>query len=87
MLRDQILALLRAQEGSYCSGEEMSARFGVSRTAVWKAVSSLRLEGYAISSAPHRGYRLDSAPDCLDPAAISALLPEGSVTGSRLFCL
>lgn len=87
MLRDQILALLRTQEGSYCSGEEMSARFGVSRTAVWKAVSSLRLEGYAISSAPNRGYRLDSAPDCLDPAAISALLPKDSVMGSRLFCL
>ena len=58
MLRDEVLALLKAREGKPLSGEEMSRALGVSRAAVWKAMESLRDEGYVISSAPRRGYRL-----------------------------
>ena len=59
MLRDQVLALLKAGDAP-CSGEGMSRTLGVSRAAVWKAVEALRQEGYVISSAPHRGYRLEA---------------------------
>lgn len=52
MLRDEVLALLKAREGKPLSGEEMSRALGVSRAAVWKAMESLRDEGYVISSAP-----------------------------------
>ncbi len=86
-MKKQVLALLLDAGGKYRSGEEMSAALGVSRAAVWKAVAALREAGYAISSAPNRGYRLDATPDTLDPAAISALLPTGCVVGSNLVCL
>ena len=46
MLRDEVLALLKAREGKPLSGEEMSRALGVSRAAVWKAMESLRDEGY-----------------------------------------
>ena len=36
MLRDEVLALLKAREGKPLSGEEMSRALGVSRAAVWK---------------------------------------------------
>ena len=62
MLREDVLKLLKEGEGPQ-SGEEMSRRLGVSRAAVWKAVSTLREEGYLISSAPNRGYRLEASPD------------------------
>ena len=38
MLRDEVLALLRAQKGVPLSGEAMSQKLGVSRAAVWKAM-------------------------------------------------
>ena len=38
VLRDEVLALLKAREGKPLSGEEMSRALGVSRAAVWKAM-------------------------------------------------
>ena len=87
MLRDEILALLRSAGGAYRSGGEMSAALGVSRAAVWKVVEALRQEGYQISSAPNRGYRLDEVPDHLNAADLQALLPDTCSLGRHLFCL
>ncbi len=53
----EILALLRERE-SYVSGQELCERFGVSRTAVWKAVNQLKKEGYCIEAVQNRGYLL-----------------------------
>ena len=76
MLRDQVLALLKAGDAP-CSGEGMSRTLGVSRAAVWKAVEALRQEGYVISSAPHRGYRLEDSPDLLSPGELAGALAGG----------
>lgn len=40
------------------SGQELCERFGVSRTAVWKAVNQLKKEGYRIEAVQNRGYLL-----------------------------
>jgi len=85
MSREQVLSLLRSQNG-YLSGEAMSRRLGVSRAAVWKAIEALRQEGYAISSAPNRGYRLEQAPDRLREGELSGPL-EGCLIGRCLLCL
>ncbi len=53
MSRQDVLALLREQEGAFVSGEEISHRLGLSRAAIWKAVDALRREGYTVE-APHR---------------------------------
>lgn len=74
-MKDKVLALLR-QEPGYLSGQEMSNRLGVSRAAVWKAVEALRKEGYAIDSAPNRGYRLSAATGQLSAREIAARLGE-----------
>lgn len=85
MLRDQVLALLKAGDAP-CSGEGMSRTLGVSRAAVWKAVEALRQEGYVISSAPHRGYRLENSPDLLSPGELAGAL-AGRTVGAALLCL
>lgn len=85
VLRDEVLALLKHGEGPL-SGEAMSKRLGVSRAAVWKAVEALRQEGYTISSATNRGYRLEQSPDLLSPGELSGAL-AGRMVGRELLCL
>lgn len=73
-LRDGILSSLRAAGGAPVSGQQLAERAGVTRNAVWKAVSQLRAEGYEISSATNRGYALVSEPDRLSASALTELL-------------
>ena len=56
-MKAKILALLR-ERGDYVSGQELCEHFGVSRTAVWKAVGQLKKEGYQIQAVQNRGYLL-----------------------------
>lgn len=57
MMKSEILALLRKRQ-DYVSGQELCERFGVSRTAVWKAIGQLKKEGYQIEAVKNRGYLL-----------------------------
>ena len=50
MSRKQVLSLLRKEDGEFLSGEQLSERLKLSRTAVWKAVKALRQEGYEIEA-------------------------------------
>jgi BirA family transcriptional regulator, biotin operon repressor / biotin---[acetyl-CoA-carboxylase] ligase len=77
-----ILRLFRTEPG-YISGQHISKELGVSRTAVWKHISSLRKDGYLVEAVPSRGYRLVSSPDTIDPAEVRAQL-EGAKVGRRL---
>lgn len=86
MSRETILSLLLAHQEDYLSGEAMSQQLGISRAAVWKAIETLRQEGYVITSAPNRGYRLDSAPDRIREGELSGHL-SGCSLGSHLLCL
>lgn len=52
-----ILAWLK-ERGDYVSGQEICEHFGVSRTAVWKAIGQLRAQGCRIDAVPNRGYLL-----------------------------
>lgn len=65
MSREKIYALLRQRPGTFFSGEELSRELGISRAAVWKAIDSLRRDGYTIEARKSQGYRLVAAPDAL----------------------
>lgn len=56
-MKDRILKALKEADG-YVSGQKLCETLGVSRTAVWKAISSLRNEGYEIEAVTNKGYRL-----------------------------
>lgn len=65
MSRERVYELLRERPGEFHSGQELSRRLGISRAAVWKAIDSLRRDGYTIEARTGLGYRLTSVPDLL----------------------
>ena len=85
MSRETILTLLLEHPNQFLSGESMSQQLGISRAAVWKSIEILRQEGYVITSAPNRGYRLDNAPDRIREGELSGRL-KNCALGSSLLC-
>lgn len=73
-MRKRILDLLRASAGEPVSGEEISKKLEVSRTAIWKHIQSLKNEGYSIESVPKKGYILLESPNRLFPQEILSRL-------------
>ncbi len=74
MMDEEILQLLRESPSSFLSGEEISRRCGVTRTAVWKRIKHLRTLGYKIEASTRTGYRLIRSPDLLTPSEVRPLL-------------
>lgn len=72
-MKEEILRLLRSAD-DYISGQELCNRFGVSRTAVWKAINQLKEAGYEIEAQQNKGYRLMAAPDLMTEAEIKSLM-------------
>lgn len=70
MMKDQILKELKSNKANYISGEELSNKLQVSRTAVWKYIKQLKEKGYVIDSQTKKGYRLLESPDSLLPYEI-----------------
>lgn len=70
-MKSKILALLR-ESGDYLSGQELCERFGVSRTAVWKAIGQLKQDGYPIEAVKNRGYKLLAEPDIFNKSEIES---------------
>ena len=69
--KERVASLLAESRGTFLSGAAMADELGVSRNAVWKAIRSLRAEGYAIEAVTNRGYRLESGRDILSEALIA----------------
>jgi len=74
MMDEKILQLLREDPSAFLSGEEISRRLKVSRTAVWKRIQRLRALGYGIEASTRSGYRLIGSPDLLTPSEIKPIL-------------
>ena len=62
--------MFQTEPGVWFSGEDLAGKLSVSRAAVWKAVRSLRDEGYRIDAVPNRGYRLSDDIDILSERGI-----------------
>lgn len=76
-LKDDVLGYLEGHREESVSGESLAELFGVSRTAVWKAIKSLRDEGFNIDAGTNRGYRLAPESDILTASGIGQwILPE-----------
>lgn len=70
-MRDKIIEVILDSGTNFVSGEELSKKLGISRTAIWKHINILREEGYDIESVNKKGYRLIGSPkDLLNPQNI-----------------
>lgn len=85
-VKEEVLKELEARRGAMVSGGALSERLGVSRTAVWKAITALRADGLEIDSVPGGGYRLRQGDDSLTADGVRALL-HTRVLGSEVLVL
>lgn len=90
--KQALLAALSAAEGGYISGQQLAEALGVSRAAIHKAALALAAQGYALDSAPRRGYRLAGGdPFCAEavgeypaPIYIYDTLESSNLTAKQL---
>jgi len=73
-VKEKVLAALEAKKGEDISGEALAREIGVSRMAVWKAVKSLKDQGYPIESSTNRGYKLNESSDILSAEGVRVYL-------------
>lgn len=73
-VKSEVLKQLEQNRGESVSGGALSMSLGVSRNAVWKAISKLRGEGYEIEAATNRGYRLLDGGDIISSEGIAPYL-------------
>jgi BirA family biotin operon repressor/biotin-[acetyl-CoA-carboxylase] ligase len=73
-MKNKILNVLKQDGNAYISGERLSELLGVSRTAIWKHIKSLRAEGYQIDSATNKGYRLISESEGLSEISLNEII-------------
>ncbi|MGF7049909.1 BirA family biotin operon repressor/biotin-[acetyl-CoA-carboxylase] ligase [Paenibacillus sp. DS2015] len=83
MVNESLLDILLQNPDEFISGEEISRRLEISRTAVWKQVNKLRNAGYEFEAVSHKGYRMIKKPDQLDTATLIHHL-NTKVMGSRI---
>lgn len=84
-MKAKILEVLRERE-TYISGQELCEQFGVSRTAVWKAIGQLKKEGYVIEAVQNKGYHLvEQAQEVYNQADIQSRLKTKWVGHPLLF--
>lgn len=72
--KEEVLKVLIRNSNDYFSGEDLAARLGKSRAAVWKAVKTLQKEGYIIDAITNRGYRLSEDNDILNSEIVKSRL-------------
>src|SRR4030042_4989757 len=73
-MEKEIIKLRREPPSAFLSGEELSRRLNVSRTAVWKRMNHLRSLGYEIKASTRSGYQLVHSPDLLTPSEVKPSL-------------
>ncbi|NMO98015.1 biotin--[acetyl-CoA-carboxylase] ligase [Paenibacillus lemnae] len=64
--QDPLLDMFRQSPDQFLSGEEISRKLSISRTAVWKQINKLRQAGYEFEALPRMGYRITETPMPLD---------------------
>lgn len=75
-VKKEVLKLLEGSRDKDLSGQDMAERLGVTRAAVWKAVKSLKEEGYDVDAVNNRGYRLREDSDVLSAEGIRLSLSQ-----------
>ena len=82
MVRDDVLRALETHRGQLVSGGTLARELGVSRTAIWKAITTLREMGFPIESVSGEGYRLAQSSDALSEAGIAVELKTDRIARS-----
>lgn len=75
-VKNEVLHILEQYKGESISGQELAEKLNVSRTAIWKAINSLKEEGYLINGISNKGYSLSVSSDVLSAEGIRIFLKD-----------
>ena len=64
-VKQSVLQALEENRKICISGEQLAKTLNISRSSVWKAIKSLKDEGYCIAATTNKGYRLETGSDVL----------------------
>ena len=78
-VKSKLLGILEQQKGETLSGEKLAEELHCTRAAIWKAVKSLREEGYTIEAGQNKGYMLVKDSHRLSMEAIQPFLVSPEV--------
>lgn len=74
--RERLARLFEDNKGVYLSGERIAGELRISRTAVWKAVNSLKSAGYELTAIRNKGYCLSENTDILSGQGVIRYLGD-----------
>ena len=72
--KEKVFKYLEDHNGNFTSGQDMAEDLYVTRAGIWKAVNTLRKEGYNIEAVTNKGYRLVLEKDVLSQKGLDELL-------------
>ena len=78
-VKSSLLEMLEKNKGEVLSGERIAGELGCTRAAVWKAVKSLREDGYRIEAGPNKGYMLARESNLISAEGIRLFLDDPQV--------
>lgn len=61
--RNRLIEMLATNKDQYVSGQMLSDRLNISRSAIWKHMHELKKDGYEIEGISRKGYRIVGFPD------------------------
>lgn len=83
--KEEVLKLLRKNNESFISGQEIADEIFVTRASVWKAIKSLEKEGYEIDAVTNKGYRLRGSIDLIDIESIKETLLKNEINTNLIY--
>ena len=89
-VKHEIISILEKNRNKAVSGQELADSLNVSRAAVWKAVKTLKDEGYYIEAIPNKGYILLENSDVISSEGIACYLDEKIdiyAPAEKVYCL
>ncbi|SHK36311.1 biotin--[acetyl-CoA-carboxylase] ligase [Tepidibacter formicigenes] len=85
-MREKILNILLDKNKEFVSGEEISERLGITRSAVWKHIKNIKQQGYEIESVTKKGYKIVKCPDLLTTEIVKYNLNTNLLGKEVIYC-
>lgn len=73
-LKHSVLQILEENRNICISGQQLANQLSVSRAAIWKAINSLKEDGYSIDATTNKGYKLFEENDLLSSEGVRPYL-------------
>jgi|LGVE01.1.fsa_nt_gb BirA family biotin operon repressor/biotin-[acetyl-CoA-carboxylase] ligase len=77
-IKESVLEALEKNRDVSISGEVLAKNLNVSRSGIWKAIKSLKEEGYEIKATTNKGYQLEKDSDLISFEGIRPWLSENN---------